>query len=121
ALRSGQAPRRSNLQQNKDCFTPLVMTMMLVPAGPFPMGSNDFVTTLDNERLQHEVFVKSFSIDHFPVTNAEFLQFVEEGGYHTPALWSTAGWRWRERHAVTQPLYWRLSVEGWREVGEDSV
>jgi ergothioneine biosynthesis protein EgtB len=95
--------------------------MTFVPAGPFLMGSNDMATTLDNERPQHEVFVKSFVIDRAPVTNAEFVRFIDAGGYHNSGLWSGAGWRWREEHAVEHPLYWRWDAGQWLEIGVQGI
>ncbi len=92
--------------------------MVLVPAGSFVMGSNDIAHTLDNERPQHEVFVPTFLLDQYPVTNAEFLQFVLSGGYHERSCWSAEGWQWREKNQVEHPLYWRKQQGGeWVEVG----
>ncbi len=89
---------------------------IVVPGGSFLMGSNDAAMTLDNERSQHEVSVKSFFIDRFPVTNREFLQFIEARGYEDRRWWSTEGWRWRTQHALSCPLYWREAANGWGEV-----
>lgn len=94
--------------------------LIVVPAGPFIMGSNDIARTLDNERPQHSVFVPAFLIDRYPVTNAKFLEFITKGGYHERACWSVAGWQWRERHTVEHPLYWRQQQPGeWVEIGLD--
>jgi len=92
--------------------------MVLVPAGAFFMGSNNTAETLDNERPQYEVKVTDFLIDRRPVTNRDFLHFIEAGGYHTPVWWTPEGWQWRERHEVEHPLYWRQPSKGeWLEVG----
>lgn len=96
--------------------------MMFVPAGPFLMGSNHRSTTLDNERPQYAVEVDEYLIDRCPVTNQEFLQFVTAGGYESPKWWSAEGWRWRERHQVQHPLYWRRQDTGnWVEIGKEAV
>lgn len=88
-----------------------------VPAGPFAMGSNDLATTLDNERQQHTVNVAAFFIDPWPVSNNEFLYFIESGGYHARQWWTPAGWQWREKHGVEYPLYWRRKhSDDWCEV-----
>jgi ergothioneine biosynthesis protein EgtB len=93
-------------------------SMILVPAGPFLMGSNDIAQTLDNERPQHSVFVPAFLMDRCPVTNADFLAFVAGSGYHERSCWSPEGWRWREQHSVEHPLYWRRQQSGeWIEIG----
>jgi len=92
--------------------------LVFVPAGPFLMGSNHRGTTLDNERPQHVVEVSDFVIDHYPVSNREFLQFVMTGGYDSPQWWSAEGWQWRERSQVQCPFYWRRRDDGdWVEIG----
>jgi ergothioneine biosynthesis protein EgtB len=92
--------------------------MVLVPAGPFLMGSNREADTLDNERPQHLVYVKAFLIDRYPVTNGEFLPFVTGGGYHDRSWWSPEGWQWREQNHIEHPLYWREQQRGeWVEMG----
>jgi ergothioneine biosynthesis protein EgtB len=96
---------------------PASREMAFVPGGGFFMGSDDRARTLDNERPRHERRVAAFAIDRWPVTNAEYERFVETGGYRDRSLWSEEGWRWREQSAVEQPLYWRRTASGWREIG----
>ena len=94
--------------------------MVWVPAGPFAMGSNDISCTLDNERPQQIVSTAGFCIDRLPVTNQDFLTFIESGGYRTPHWWTPSGWRWREEHMVEHPLYWRRAgSEEWKEITRD--
>lgn len=88
-----------------------------VPAGPFVMGSNDLATTLDNERRQHKVNVPEFFIDSLPVSNSDFLRFIDSGGYHTSCWWMPAGWQWRKENDVKHPLHWRRGPSGnWCEI-----
>lgn len=92
--------------------------MVCVPAGPFLMGSNRLDETLDNERSQHEVDVGEFWLDRYPVTNAQFMRFVQDQGYHRRSWWSPEGWAWREKNAVEHPRYWRQQRGGgWGLVG----
>lgn len=96
--------------------------MVLVPAGPFLMGSNHQGTTLDNERPQHIVEVKAFLIDRYPVSTREFLQFARAGGYANPHWWSAEGWQWRAQQQITHPLSWRQPQAGeWVEVNKDTI
>ncbi len=81
--------------------------MVQIPAGAYSMGSDDGAHTLDNERPAQQVRLEEFWIDPMPVTNADFLEFMEAGGYRNPAWWSRQGWRWCEEHHVAHPLYWR--------------
>jgi len=76
--------------------------MVLVPAGPFPMGSTlDFCS-----QPVHQVTLDSFYIDKYEVTNAEFEQFINLDGYETQAYWSPAGWGWRTAGSFTAPANW---------------
>lgn len=86
--------------------------MVCVPAGPFLMGSNRLDETLDNERPQHKVDVGEFWMDRYPVTNAQFLGFVQDRGYHRRSWWSPEGWVWREKNAIEQPRYWHRQPGG---------
>lgn len=80
---------------------------VLIAAGPFTMGSRD-PWAYDNERPAHEVHVDDFWIDTKPVTNAAFVEFIDDGGYIRPELWSEAGRRWRQEADLTAPGFWTL-------------
>lgn len=82
-------------------------TMVRIPAGAYSMGSDDSVYTLDNERPARQVRLEEFWIDPAPITNADFLEFMDAGGYQNPAWWSQQGWRWCEEYHITHPLHWR--------------
>ena len=60
----------------------------------------------DNEFGQREVNVPAFAAGSDLVTNAEFLNFVKEGGYRDPALWSEHGWKWRSFRNTKAPTFW---------------
>jgi ergothioneine biosynthesis protein EgtB len=61
----------------------------------------------DNEFPLHRVHVPAFVIDDLPVTNAQLLEFVEDGGYAEPRLWREDDWAWRLRRCLHQPHSWR--------------
>jgi gamma-glutamyl hercynylcysteine S-oxide synthase len=60
----------------------------------------------DNERPRHAVQLGAYRIDRAPVTNAAYLEFLEDGGYERRELWSKDGWEFREREGWERPLYW---------------
>ncbi len=60
----------------------------------------------DNEKWAHPVEVKPFAIACFPVTNGQFAEFVNDGGYHRGEFWGDEGWSWRERARAGHPVYW---------------
>lgn len=87
-----------------------------VAGGRFMLGAqrtNGFV--FDNEKWAHAVELQPFRIARAPVTNQDFLAFVEDGGYRRRELWDDQGWRWRQAAGLEHPVYWiRDGAHGWR-------
>jgi len=87
---------------------------VLVPAGPFVMGTSTDPWAYDNEGPAHAVELPAFLIDATPTTNARYAEFVDAGGYDDPAWWSAAGWKWRQEAALEHPQNWARRADGWR-------
>jgi iron(II)-dependent oxidoreductase len=89
---------------------------VLIPGGPFIMGTSTEAWALDNERPAHSVQVDAFYLDTTPVTNGDYLRFLSDGGYDERRWWSEAGWEYRQRAALTAPLFWTRDADGswWR-------
>jgi ergothioneine biosynthesis protein EgtB len=68
----------------------------------------------DNELPRHRVFLEAFALASRPVTNGEFLEFVQDGGYARPELWLSDGWSWIQRSGERAPLYWSQRDGRWR-------
>lgn len=77
-----------------------------LPGGSFHLGAarNGFV--FDNEKWAHPIQVGPFRIARTAVTNAEYLEFVESGGYLRREWWSEDGWAWRSAAQLAAPRYW---------------
>jgi gamma-glutamyl hercynylcysteine S-oxide synthase len=86
---------------------------VLVPGGPFTMGTSTEPWSLDNERPAHTVDVPAFFIDTTPVTNARYAEFIADGGYDNPRWWSPAGWEHRQRAGLSAPMTWRRDGGQW--------
>ncbi|CAM5306870.1 ergothioneine biosynthesis protein EgtB [Streptomyces pilosus] len=86
---------------------------VLVPGGPFTMGTSDEPWALDNERPAHRREVAPFHIDTTPVTNSAYQAFIEDGGYDEPRWWTAEGWAHIRRNSVTAPLFWRRDGGQW--------
>ena len=86
---------------------------VLIPAGPFTMGTDTEPWALDNERPAHVVDLPPYVIDAAPVTNGRYAQFIAAGGYDDPRWWSTAGWAHRQAAGLTAPMHWRRDGDGW--------
>lgn len=80
--------------------------MVRFPGGEVEIGTDDRIVAYDNERPRHRVQLRPFWIDVAPVTNGEYLEFMEAGGYRRRELWSEAGWRWLREAGVRSPGYW---------------
>lgn len=76
----------------------------------------------DNEQPRHPVFVAPFRLASRLVTNGEYLDFIDAGGYEDPRLWLSEGWEWAQMQAQMRrlvgggnfPLYWRRG-DAWQE------
>jgi gamma-glutamyl hercynylcysteine S-oxide synthase len=71
----------------------------------------------DNEFDQHQVGVPAFTIDRYKVSNAEYLHFVEAGGYEDRSLWTDAAWQWKADHHIAHPVFWTPAHGEWRYRG----
>ncbi len=88
-----------------------------IPGGTYSLGApEDGSFVFDNEKWAHEVEIEPFRIANAPVTNDEFLVFVQDEGYGARRFWGKHGWEWRRREGATHPLFWRKSEGGWAEV-----
>ncbi|WP_322015627.1 SUMF1/EgtB/PvdO family nonheme iron enzyme [Paraburkholderia sp. J12] len=91
-------------------------SMVPVPAGRTELGmtAERGVFGWDNEFGEQQIDVPAFEMDRYMVTNGAFLDFVEDGGYRDPSLWTAADWAWKEALGVTHPVFWSRSEAGWR-------
>ncbi|MFD5560037.1 ergothioneine biosynthesis protein EgtB [Kitasatospora griseola] len=86
---------------------------VLVPAGPFTMGTDTEPWSLDNERPAHRVDLSAFWLDTAPVSNAAYQAFIADGGYREPRWWTPAGWEHRMAADLTAPLFWTEQGGQW--------
>jgi ergothioneine biosynthesis protein EgtB len=67
----------------------------------------------DNESPAHRVFLDAFLLASRPVSNAEYLTFVEAGGYAEPGYWTSDGFNWLHERGIEAPLYWERRDAAW--------
>jgi iron(II)-dependent oxidoreductase len=86
-----------------------------VPGGRVRLGAEreELPFGWDNEFPAHEVEVSAVRLDVAPVRNADFLRFVEDGGYARRELWTPEAWTWREKQAIEHPFSWRREGGTW--------
>ncbi len=93
--------------------TPLPATEVLVPGGPFTMGTSTEPWALDNERPAHVVDVAPFLLDTAAVTNRAYQDFIEAGAYDQPQWWTAQGWVHRQEARLTAPQFWEQESGIW--------
>ncbi|WP_052452189.1 selenoneine synthase SenA [Noviherbaspirillum autotrophicum] len=85
------------------------------PGGTTQLGSksdNGFV--FDNEKWEHAVYVPPFTMDSTLVSNAQYGEFIADGGYQNPQFWTAAGRDWLMRNDMSAPRDWEPEGNRWR-------
>jgi ergothioneine biosynthesis protein EgtB len=82
--------------------------------GIYEVGWNQAGFSYDNEGPRHRVYLQDFALADRLVTNGEFLEFMEDGGYRRPELWLSDGWAMADTEGWEAPAYWEKDDGGWR-------
>jgi len=111
-----KVPHRESLKLSN---SPVIHRSIEISAGEVTLGlSRDSgVFGWDNEFEAHTVQVPAFSIDQYKVTNRQFLEFMNEGGYETASLWIDGAddddWNWRSERKISHPAFWKRQGDRW--------
>lgn len=73
----------------------------------------------DCEGPAHKALLHPHALAHRPITNGEWIAFIEDGGYRASAHWLSDGWAWLREEGINAPLYWKRSEQGWTRFGLD--
>ncbi|MGH9835803.1 MAG: ergothioneine biosynthesis protein EgtB [Blastocatellia bacterium] len=87
--------------------------MAEIEGGLFELGYAGPDFAWDNERPQHKVFLQDFAIDRAPVSNGDYLEFINAGGYSDFHWWLSEGWDAVNRERWQAPLYWEQHSDEW--------
>lgn len=118
----------------KPGFTPIEITetepvgFVDMTEGIYEIGYSGEDFCFDNELPRHKVYLNDYSICGSLVTNREYFEFIEDGGYGNPNLWHSDGWDWVRQNNVTEPQHWvhregevlQFSVGGLRKMWPDA-
>jgi len=85
-----------------------------VSEGVYEIGHKGKDFCFDNELPVHKVYSGDFEISNRLVTNAEYLEFMEDGGYDNFNLWHDEGWHFVQDNRIKHPLYWHFIDSEWR-------
>lgn len=84
-------------------------------SGLYDIGYDGEGFSFDNEHGRHQVFLHAALLEQQFISCAEWIEFIEAGGYRSFHNWLSEGWDWVQLHRVTAPLYWhQIEGEWWR-------
>lgn len=89
------------------------VNFVTIPEGIYEIGHQGDSFCFDNEQGRHKVYLHEFGISDHLVTNAAFLEFLNDGGYKNHTLWHAEGWDWVLRENIVSPLYWHKRDGEW--------
>jgi ergothioneine biosynthesis protein EgtB len=107
------------------CFAAEPTTFHCGREGIVEVGASSDHFAFDSEMPRHRVFLAAHKIANRRVTNKEWSEFIDDGGYRTPALWLSDGWAWLQQEQVEAPLYWHddgseFTLGGRREIDKSA-
>jgi ergothioneine biosynthesis protein EgtB len=109
--RKVRRPRMHNL-----VVPPVAPRMVEIPSGIATLGLSRCQTNMfgwDNEYETWTTAVPAFSIDQYEVTNREYLQFINAGGYETREFWMDSDWNWKTQQNISHPVFWNQVNGEW--------
>ncbi|TDY02764.1 ergothioneine biosynthesis protein EgtB [Thiohalophilus thiocyanatoxydans] len=89
------------------------LTFIRVTGGLKKLGAEEHGFAFDNERPRHDIWQSPFRIAARPISNGEYIDFIEDGGYQRPELWLADGWAAIKAGQFHGPLYWENRDGQW--------
>lgn len=93
---------------------------LTLPAGVYEIGFSGPGFCFDNEKARHKVYLNEFQISDTLVTNAEFVEFIEDRSYQRFEFWHSDGWDWVNNNQINAPLYWHKVDGQWHRYDLDA-
>ena len=84
-----------------------------INGGLYTMGYNGKNYCYDIELPEHKTYLKNFKMGVFPITNQEYLEFMNDGGYETYKYWLSDGWEKVKSNKWDSPMYWEKVNDEW--------
>jgi formylglycine-generating enzyme required for sulfatase activity len=108
-------PLRPIFRKRAETMCSVVPPIRWVPfkVGVYQIGHAGGGFFYDNEEPRHRQFVEDFHLASRLVTNGEYIQFIEDGGYHRPEFWLSLGWYTVGEQRWEAPLYWEGADGNW--------
>ena len=84
-----------------------------IKGGIYNLGYNGKDYCYDIELPEHKVFLNDYKIDVFPITNQQYMEFIEDQGYKTYKYWLSDGWEKVKTNKWNAPMYWEKIDDKW--------
>ena len=98
---------KKSIQENKQ------KKIVKIKGGIFEMGYNGKEFSYDIELPEHKTYLEDYEIGIFPITNREYLEFMNDGGYETYKYWLSDGWEKVKSNNWKSPMYWEKIDDEW--------
>lgn len=85
----------------------------VIKEAPYNIGYSGKGFCFDNELGRHTVFLPAYKMAKELITNAQYLEFIEDGGYRKHEYWHAEGWDWVNHNNISAPLYWHWIDDQW--------
>lgn len=92
-----------------------------IAEGAYSIGYDGEGFCFDNEQGMHQVYLHKYRIMNRPITNAEYLHFMEDGGYTNHQWWLADAWAWLGETGIKAPQYWQHRNSEWHQYQLDGL
>jgi ergothioneine biosynthesis protein EgtB len=99
--------------EEKLLSAPTKNTWIKIDEGVYEIGFEGEGFCFDNELNRHKVYLNDYSICSELVTNKEYLEFINAGGYKNFVYWHMEGWEWVKANGINAPMYWHFIDGEW--------
>ena len=94
-------------------FTDSTFQWLKYSGGLYSIGHQGDEFAFDNESPRHQTYLQDYKLGNRLVTNGEYLEFIQTGGYQEAKYWLAEGWATVQAHQWRFPLYWELIDNDW--------
>ena len=102
-VKKREIPKASNSEQKS----------VNIKGGLYTLGNNKKDFCYDIELPEHKVYLNDYKLDVFPITNQQYMKFIEDGGYETYKYWLSDGWEKVKVNKWKAPMYWEKIESKW--------
>ncbi|HEY8400562.1 MAG TPA: ergothioneine biosynthesis protein EgtB [Cytophagaceae bacterium] len=118
---------KNGSEVNTNISTVIPEEYLPVEEGVYTIGHEGDGFCFDNEKGRHKVYIHPFQFSNRLVTNKEYIEFMDAGGYQNFRHWLQEGWEWIKTNRIEAPLYWgkidnewyQFTLSGFKKVVEE--